>query len=170
MKNTSQENSSENVQKLGEKIKDVKIAMLTTIAANGDVESCPMMTQEVDFDGSLWFFTRKSSKKVEHIEKKPQVNVVYSKPDDQLYVSVSGRAELVLDKAKIDELWTPSLKAWFEKGKEDPEVSLIRVDVESAEYWDTPSSAVVRIVGFAKSVLTGKPAGSMGEHEKLEIH
>jgi general stress protein 26 len=170
MKTPSNENSSENVHKLGELIKDVKVAMFTTINDNGDLHSCPMMTQEVDFDGDLWFFTKKSSGKIHNIDREPRVNVVYASPDDQLYISVAGRAELVEDREKINELWSPAHKLWFEGGKDDPDLALIRVEVENAEYWDSPSSAVVYLAGFAKSLITGKKPPKVGEHEKIDIH
>jgi general stress protein 26 len=167
---TSKDSADSNVRKLGELIKDVKVAMLTTVGEDGAMHACPMMTQEVAFDGSLWFFTRKSSAKIHNIERDPGVNLVYANPDDQRYVSVAGRAELVEDQAKIDELWSPAYEMWFQGGKENPEVSLIRVEVESAEYWDAPSSAVVYLAGFAKSLITGKKPSKVGEHQKLEIH
>lgn len=169
MKETSSDNTSKNVQKLGELIKEVKVAMLTTAGADGVLHSCPMMTQEVDFNGELWFFTRKDSMKIANIERDSNVNVVYAQPSDQLYISVSGHAELVEDRAKINELWKPAHKLWFEGGKDDPQIGLIRVDVENAEYWDSPSSAVVYLAGFAKSLLTGKKPAKVGEHEKLNI-
>jgi general stress protein 26 len=81
---------------------------------------------------------------------------------------VSGRAELVLDKQKMAELWNPVYKAWFPKGLEDPEIALLRVKVEKAEYWDMPHSAAVKVIGFAKAVLTGKPY-EPGENKKLDL-
>lgn len=169
MKETSATNDNKNIQKLGELIKDVKVAMLTTAGADGVLHSCPMMTQEVDFHGELWFFTRKDSVKISNIERDSNVNVVYAQPSDQLYISVSGHAELIEDRSKIDELWKPAHNLWFEGGKEDPQLGLIRVEVETAEYWDSPSSAVVYLAGFAKSLLTGKKPPKIGNHEKISI-
>ena len=100
-------------KKLGGMIKDVKFAMLTTIAEDGTLRSRPMATQKEEFNGDLWFFTRADSDKVHQAEHDNHVNVAYSNPDDQQYVSVNGRAELVRDKAKIEELWNPIYKAWF---------------------------------------------------------
>jgi len=149
---TEQAATSQNVKKLGELIKGIKVAMLTTVCPDGSLRSRPMVTQEAEFDGSLWFFTRQRDPKVGEVERHEQVNVSYASPDDQRYVSVSGTARLVTDRRKIQELWSPGLKAWFSKGADDPELALLRVDVEKAEYWDAPSSSVVHLVGFAKAV------------------
>ena len=120
------------------------------------------------FDGDLWFFTRASAPKVEEVEHEHQVNVAYADPSDQLFVSVSGTANLVRDKAKADQLWTPAMKAWFPGGTEDPDVALLKVHVEKAEYWDTPNSTFVHIVGFVKATVTGK-AYKPGKNEKITL-
>ncbi|MDX5346272.1 MAG: pyridoxamine 5'-phosphate oxidase family protein [Hymenobacteraceae bacterium] len=150
-------NRQENLEKLIEKIKDVKIAMMTTIDESGNLHSRPMATQQVKEDGVLWFFTGHASGKTSEIKQDSHVNISYSKPDDNLYVSVAGKATEVRDKAKIEELWNPMMKAWFPEGKDDPNISLIKVTIESAEYWDSPNSAVVHLIGVVKATLTGEP-------------
>lgn len=156
----------DDVKKLAKLIKGIEIAMLTTRDDDGTLRARPMQTQNREFDGTLWFFTQASSHKVLEIDHEHQVNLSYAKPDDNRYVSVSGTATLVRDRAKIDELWSPVLKAWFPKGKDDPEVALLKVDVAKAEYWDAPNSTIVKLVGFAKAVLTGQQYRP-GENEKL---
>jgi general stress protein 26 len=155
------------VQKLAKLIKGIQVAMMTTQDDDGTFRSRPMQTQNTQFDGTLWFFTQASSHKVDEIDHHGhQVNLSYAEPSDNRYVSVSGTATLVRDRAKIDELWSPALKAWFPKGKDDPEVALLRVDVSKAEYWDQPSSTLVKLVGFTKALLTGQEYHP-GENEKL---
>jgi len=159
--------SSEDVKKLSKLIKGIRVAMMTTRDDDGTLRARPMQTQEQEFDGTLWFFTPASSHKVDEINhNEHQVNLSYADPSDNRYVSVSGVATLVRDRAKIDQLWTPVLKAWFPKGKDDPEVALLNVDVTKAEYWDSPSSTIVKLVGFTKAVLTGQQYRP-GENEKL---
>ncbi len=158
------------IQKLGELIKDVKIAMFTTLDHDGTLRSRPMATQKAEFDGTLWFFTRASSPKVDEVDQSHQVNVSYAAPDSNTYVSVSGTAQLIRDPAKAKELWNPILKAWFPKGLEDPDLALLHVDVDKAEYWDSPSSTMVHIAGFVKAIATGKAyKPSAGEHEKIAL-
>src|SRR3954462_8173493 len=101
---------ADSIKALQEQIKDIDIAMLTTVEADGTLRSRPMGTQQVEFDGDLWFFTYDDAPKVDEIAHERQVNVAYSRPDKQSYVSVSGRAKLVRDRTKIDELWSPIYK------------------------------------------------------------
>ena len=162
------EENSDPVKKLAELIKDIKMAMLTTVDDDGSLRSRPMASQKIEFDGNLWFFTRASSAKVDEIDKHVEVNVSYADPGSNTYVSVSGKAQTLRDEAKAKELWNPMLKAWFPQGLEDPDLALLRVHVEKAEYWDSPSSTLVQIAGFVKAVATGHAyQPGRGEHEKV---
>ena len=160
----------ESIERLGKMIKGIRVAMLTTLDPDGVLRSRPMATQEADFDGTLWFFTKKSTGKVHSIENDQHVNLAYSKPDDQNYVSVAGTATIVEDRAKIHELWTPAMKAWFSEGVDDPEITLIRVDVDSAEIWDSPSSPVVHLIGMAKSIITGRSMDEGKQPERVTLN
>lgn len=162
--------SNSDVKKLGELIKGIRVAMLTTVDSEGCLHSRPMATQDAEFDGTLWFFTEADSLKIHELERDRHVNLSYANPDDSKYVSVSGTAAIVRDHAKVKELWSPIYKAWFPKGVDDPNIALLRVAVDKAEYWDSPSSAVVRLIGFAKAVVTGKRYGDEGtDHEKITL-
>jgi general stress protein 26 len=156
--------------KIAELIKDVRICMLTTAEGDGTLRSRPMATQELKggFDGVLWFFTEIDSGKVDEVERERHVNLAYSKPGDQVYVSISGNARVMRDKAKAAELWTPFLKAWFPKGLEDPQLALLRVEATEAEYWEAPHGAVVRVVGLVKSLVTGQKY-TPGENKRVEV-
>ena len=117
----------ENIKKLHELIKDIRFAMLTTIEEDGTLRSRPMATQEFDFDGDLWFFTYGSAHKVEEVQHNQHVNISYAEPKDQKYVSVSGTAQLVRDRQKIEDLWNPLFKAWFAKGLDEPDLALLKL-------------------------------------------
>jgi general stress protein 26 len=158
----------EAIEKLNGLIKDIDFAMLTTVDTDGVLRSRPMSTQEAEFDGTLWFFTSDKTHKVEEIERDNRVNASYAEPKDNVYVSVSGMASIVKEKAKMEELWNPILKAWFPKGLDDPNICLLKVDVEQAEYWDSPSSTLVQIVGFVKALVTGQRADG-GENKKINL-
>lgn len=145
------------IEEFGKLIKDIKFTMLTTVdPADGSLFSRPMTLQETEFDGDLWFFAKHSSDLVKQIRNKPLVNLAFSNPKDFSFVSATGYAQVVDDRMKAEELWKPMLKAWFAKGLEDPELCLIQVTVESAEYWRSPESKMVRLTGFAKALLTGE--------------
>jgi len=157
------------LEKLRELVKDIDFCMLTTVDEGGDLHSRPMSSNgDIDEDGDLWFFTSASSHKVSEIEKLPKVNVSFADPDNQRYVSVSGTAQLVRDREKIDELWRPEFKIWFPEGKEDPEVALLRVNLEKAEYWDSPSSTIGYALSFVSSLVTGKQP-DLGENRKVNL-
>jgi len=158
-----------NLEKLRELVKDIDFCMLTTVDEGGDLHSRPMSSNgDIDADGDIWFFTNASSHKVSEIAKLPKVNVSFADPDDQRYVSVSGTAQLVRDQAKIEELWRPEFKMWFPEGKDDPEIALLRVSLEKAEYWDSPSSTIGYALSFVSSLVTGKEP-DLGENKKVDF-
>jgi general stress protein 26 len=159
-------------RKLAELIKDIRIAMLTTIDDHGTLRSRPMAAQQVEFDGDLWFFTRARGGKSDEIGHDHRVNVSFAEPGKSRFVSVTGYGFLVRDEDKMRGLWSPLYRAYFPDGLDDPDLALLKVDVERAEFWDGPSGVVVHLFGFAKSVFNGgkKPAAAdIGRHEKLEL-
>ena len=167
MKETNE--SAADFEKLREMIKDIDFCMLTTIDENNDLHSRPMsLNREVDETGHLWFFTSASSHKVSEVNRSPKCNVSFAAPDNNQYVSITGTAELVTDKRKIRELWKPILQAWFPKGIDDPDLALLRVDMEKAEYWDSASSKVSQVVSFVSALVTGESAG-WGENKKIDL-
>lgn len=156
-------------KKIMEMVKAAKVAMFTTINGDGTLASRPMVAQQMDEEGLIWFFTSRESGKIEDLHKHPQVNVAYSDVDNNQYVSLSGRGKLVRDKAKIKELWDPTMKAWFPNGEDDPDVALISVKPDTAEYWDSTSSKFVQLIGFAKAILTGEKYNAQ-DHKKVNLN
>ncbi|CAN5547973.1 pyridoxamine 5'-phosphate oxidase family protein [soil metagenome] len=150
------------VKDLKKKIDGIKIAMMTTEEPDGNLRSRPMATNEMDEDGTLWFFTREFDPKVNEVNQNHKINLSYSDPENNLYVSISGEAYSEKDKNKIEELWQPHLKAWFPQGKDDPKISLLKVNPTKVEYWDSESSNMVLIFNIAKSILKGE------KHESKE--
>jgi general stress protein 26 len=160
---------TDDLEKLRDMVKDIDFCMLTTIDEDGDPHSRPMSSNgDIDPDGDLWFFTSASSQKVSEVESSPKVNVSFADPENQRYVSVTGVAHLVRDREKIDELWRPEFKMWFPKGKDDPEVALLRVSLEKGEYWDSPSSTIGYALKFVSSLVTGKQP-EFGENRKIDL-
>ena len=159
----------DDLQKIRELIKDIDFCMLTTLDERGELHSRPMSSNgEVDRDGNIWFFTNVSSHKVSEIERLPKVNANFADPNEQRYVSISGTAQVIRDRARIDELWKPEFKMWFPKGKDDPEIALLRVSLEKAEYWDSPSSTIGYALSFVSSLVTGKEP-EFGENKKVNF-
>ncbi len=131
MMETASEHSDaiETVRKL---IQGIDIAMLTSVTEQGLV-SRPMKTQEVEFDGDLWFLTMKDTEKYEELLENPNVNVAYV---GKSYVSIRGTAELVDNREKIKEFWNNAYEKLLETTSDDPNLILIKVKAETAEYWE----------------------------------
>jgi general stress protein 26 len=161
MKKQSQADAG--MQKLADLIDEIGIAMLTTEEPDGSLRSRPLATLEMDSEGKLWFFTAMSSGKVGEIDQHRQVNLSYAQVDEQNYVSVSGHARLFRDQEKMNALWTPWIEPWFPNGLNDPDLGLLEVTVEQAEYWDAPASRMQRLFGLAKALSTGQ-TDRLGEH------
>jgi general stress protein 26 len=134
--------SNGSVKKLRKLMRDIRTAMLTTVARDGSLHSRPMMTSDVEFDGNLWFIASAASGLAQEVAANPNVNVSYSNPKNDRYISVTGSATLVRDEARLRDLWSGKHKAWFREGKKDPDLTLLRIDVHFAEYWDASADGV----------------------------
>jgi general stress protein 26 len=143
-----------------------KVALLTTETASGELHCRPLAVLGHDFDGSLWFFTQDPSPKVDDVALHPKVNVAYR--DGKGYLSIAGTASVEHDSTRIDQLWNPMVEAWFEHGRDDPSVALLRVDAHSAEYWASDKPAVARAFEIAKAVVT-KTQPDVGENRTVEL-
>ncbi len=156
---------SEGQEKVRELIEGVRLAMLTTVDQEGRLVSRPMATQDVEFDGDVWFVAERSSPKVRDIANDPRVNVAYA--GSSSWVSLSGTAAVVDDVAKLEEFWDTFTGAWMEGGPDNPENILIRVDASSAEYWDAPGTKVTQVVNLVKAKVTGKRFE--GDNETVDL-
>jgi general stress protein 26 len=159
---------TEEIKTVAKKIKGIHTATFSTIDEKGNIVSRPMATQEVEFDGTIWFMTSKESHKAQQIAAQPHVGISYSSDDKTKFISVSGTAELLRDEAKITEFWNDYYKAWFE-GPEDPNITLLKVTVNRVEYWDMPGGKIGAAISIATSALTGKPEDN-DEHEVFEFN
>ena len=142
--------------KVHEMISKARVAMMGTYDATGAAHSRPMVAVEHEGD-TLWFFTRDESRKVSELTRDPRVLLDYADWSDQNYVSLVGRARLTQDADRARALWSEPVRTWFPDGPEDPHIMLIEVSVDSAEYWDSPSSAMVHAYGYVKARITGEP-------------
>jgi general stress protein 26 len=161
--------SHEGAEKLYALIDDIRVCMMTTCEDDGRLASRPMYGLEADKAGDLWFFTRIESPKTTEISRDGHVNLAYSHPSKQHYISVSGRAEIVRDKGHIRDKWAEPMRTWFPEGKDDPQLALIRVHPERGEFWDSPSGTVMYLYGYAKAALTGKSPTELGETQKVDL-
>lgn len=147
--------NKEAIQKLTKLAKDIKICMFITMP-DDEQSSRPMATIEAEDDGTLWFYTSRSSGKTSQIENDHDVHLVYSHPGKESYMDVWGKGTVVEDRQKIKELWNPIIKAWFPGGVDDPELCLLRVKPYSAYYWDSEAGKMVAFVKILASAVSGK--------------
>ena len=161
---------AESLEKLADLIKDIRFAMLVTHDTTiGSLRGRPMATVNKDVaDGKIYFFTSKDEPKVMEAMRDPGVCLAYADPGSNNYVSVSGSATLSTDRALLEKFYNPFVKAWFPEGLDDPTISLLIIDIEHAEYWDSPSSTLIQLYGLAKVMLTGTPPDG-GENEKVTL-
>ncbi len=141
---------SETINKVRELVKGIDIAMLTTVSEQGLV-SRPMKTQDMDSEGNLWFFTKKDTGKFHELLQNKQVNISYS---DKSFVSIRGEAELVDNNEKKKELWSKGYEILLETTYDDPNLVLIKVNAETAEYWDSGNK--FKMVSFIFNKFLGK--------------
>jgi general stress protein 26 len=154
--------------KLATLIEGIDVAMLTTATHDGRLLSRPLRNRGLDADGALCFITDRDSHKVEEVRTHPRVNVAFSAPTDNTFVSVAGRAQVLFDKAKLQELWSPAMGVFYPRGVDDPALCVLRVQAESAEYWDSPGGLVGTALYLAAAVLTGE-ADALSENERLRF-
>ena len=157
------------VAALEDRIGSMRFAMFTFRDAHDHLASQPMTKQDVDGEGGLWFFVNSTSELWDSIAHQPEVNVSFADNEDSTYVSVSGRAERVVDREQIRRLWNPMVQAWFPAGPEDQHAVLVRVDPHAAEYWDSNDSKMVRLFAMAKAAVTGKQPDVDAEHGTIRL-
>jgi general stress protein 26 len=145
---------------------NARFAMVTSADSDGRLLAQPMTTQQVEFDGDLWFFAERSSRLVQHIGRDPHVGVTTSESD--AWVSLDGHGGVVDDRAKIKELWNPAVGAWLTNGPDDPNVVLIKFTAETAEYWSTPGGHIATAISFAKAKVTGERYEG-GDHNTVDL-
>ena len=155
-------------RKVWEMVKDIGLAMMVTMDEEGRFRGRPMRASQKEFDGVLWFFTRWASPKAGEVQGDGRVLLAYSDPSNQNYVSIYGHAEMVRDVEMQKRLWSEPLRAWFPGGPEAPDVGLVKVTCEGAEYWDAPSSTLVHAWGYLKAVTTGEPPHP-GANDKVDF-
>jgi general stress protein 26 len=148
----------EAIRRLGEMIKGIPVAMLTTVTERGWLRSRPMVTQAQPFDGTLWFLSGAATSKARDVRDRQQVNLCYVSAARDRYVSVSGVASLVSDPERVTTIWNSAYAEWFPKGPSDPNLILIKVQVEEAEYWDATAHRMIRLRGILEAGGTFRDA------------
>ena len=158
----------ETIKAMADVIKDVKIALLTVTTEDGHLQAHPMTTRQAEFDGDVWFLAGRDTKQVQCMAARPQVNVSYADHAKGAYVSISGAAQLVEDRAKLEELWNDAYQAYFPGGIDDPSVQLVKIEAQGGEYWGSDGK-LKNMFAQARAAVTGKPANDLGTNETVEF-
>ncbi|HEV2796458.1 MAG TPA: pyridoxamine 5'-phosphate oxidase family protein [Nocardioides sp.] len=144
---------------------ETDIAVLTYQSLAGALVSTPMGMQDFEDPGTIWFITERSSDKVQALEADPRVNISCSSKKG--WVSLAGTAHVSDDRAKLEELWDASAGAFMSGGPEDPDNVLLRIDGDTAEYWENPGKVAIA-VQVAKGLVTdGEP--DLGDNDTVSL-
>lgn len=157
---------NEPMQRLAELLKDASIAMLTTVSPEDKLISRPMAIQEAEFDGDLWFIFSEDSPKAHQIRDESEVNVSFE--SKHTWVSLSGRGRIVHDRAKLEENWSTAVDAWFPDGIDTPGVALLKVEAESAQYWEAKGGPVKMATELLKARGSDHQP-DIGQSRKVEL-
>ncbi len=145
----------EAIKKIKELSESAKVCMFCTELETLPINSRPMSLQETDEEGNLWFISSDDSNKNFEIKDDRRVQLFFMNNSDYQYLSVFGEATIYKDKTTIEDKWSPMAKAWFEEGKDDPKVSIIRVEPKDTYYWDTKVGKLVSLFNFVSAAVTG---------------
>src|SRR4029079_16685749 len=137
------------IAELQRRIEGIPVAMVTTIAPDDVLRCRPMLVEGIQPDASIVFLTHLSSQKVDDVRRDPRVNAAFQSDKGDCYVSVGGTATAVHHEQRVRGLWNPPYRAWFPGGPDDPDSAIFTLTIERIDYWDVPSSRLVRLWGAA---------------------
>ena len=116
------------------------MTVMLGLAGRNEAHSQPMTAQfdDEDEDGSrgpIWFFTSSETDLVREMGDGADATLTFASKGHDLFASVDGRLVRDDDPARIDRLWNPFAAAWFEGGRQDPKLRLIRFDAGHGQIW-----------------------------------
>ena len=155
------------IRKFRELVDDVTICMFTTMDEAHQLSSRPMYTSQVDEEGNVWFFTNEFSEKINEVSKDNLVYLIYAHPVKNIYLHVKGSCSLIIDRKKMEELWSSKLSNWFPQGLEDPKICLVKVVTEDAHFWNHTSSKMGLLFQMIRSITKGD---QYKENEKGQLN
>jgi len=165
-------NDTKHHEVLWDLIKETRFCMLAHRHTDGTLHSHPMTTQNksLDEDGRLYFFVARTSEVGRRLQEDGNVNLAYANPSKDTWVSVTGSASVLEDRQKKEELFNSMAKAWFPGGVDDPNLELVEVRIDEAEYWNVKENKLLQLLKMGKAAATGKPPAGMGEHAEVQFN
>lgn len=160
-------NREESRERLKDMVDDITFAIMVTGLDKRPINAIPMSSKKVDKGGNIWFLSKSSSEHNKNLEKDSDVHLLYSKPSDMEFLSVYGKAEIIKDRAILEELYNPKTDNWFE-GPDDPSLTAIKVSPAEAYYWDSKSNKYITLLKMGVGAITGDQK-DIGEKGKLNL-
>ncbi len=162
-------NNQAAIDKLRELVDKIDIGMMCSFVSGSDYpHAVPMSRQEIDEEGNIWFLFSSESTTHQHLLNNPKLSILYAHVGDYNFLSVNGVAEISQDRERIEKYWNKMVEAWFEKGKEDPRIRVLKVLPEDAHYWDNKSNKLVTFLKVAASAVSGQQM-DIGREGKLSL-
>lgn len=151
----------DNREEFWDRLEDVRTGMLEAGA-----RLLPMTHNLEPEDGYIWFLTAKGTDPAKAGEAGAESRYIVANDSEGIYADIRGKLSISTDRAKLDEVWNVMASAWFDEGKDDPDLVLLRFAPATAEVWLGPESGFEAILSFAKAKLTGEEA-KMGKQFSL---
>lgn len=157
------------LNKLRELVDKIDVAMLCTYPnKQSNVHAVPMSRQEIDSEANIWYLFSSESETFKNLQVNSNVSLLFSNPKDYLFLTLHGTATISRDQERIDKYWNPFVEAWFEKGKEDPRIRVLKVKIDDANYWDTKSNKIFTLFKIVSNTITGSKM-DLGREGSLEL-
>jgi len=127
--------------------KDLKSDMTVMLGIDGveDGHTRPMTAQLDGERGPIWFFTSNDNALVNELNQSARAIATFTSKGHDLFATVHGSLSIDRNRATLDKLWNRFVAAWYEGGKDDPKLRLLRLDAEKAEIWLEGSSLVAGV-------------------------
>lgn len=159
----------EAIEKLKDMVDKIDMGMMGTYQEGSEfIYAVPMSRQEVDEQGNIWYLLSSESETYHNLEKNKNVSILFSDTSNFNFLSLNGQAEISQDQARIDKYWNKMVEAWFEKGKEDPRIRVLKVVPSEAHYWDNKTNKLVTMFKVLSSAVTGQKL-DIGREGELNV-
>lgn len=143
-----------NLKRLWEMVGDINVCMLASWDGS-QMHSRPMYAHREEGTDEIWFYTKLDSGATAETALFDKVNLAFADAERKNWVSISGKAVIERDPAKIGSFWSPMVAAWFPQGQNDPDLAMIRIEPDSAQYWDSTTSTMKYLWEIGKAQATG---------------
>jgi general stress protein 26 len=150
-----------------EHIEHTRIAFFATLSEANGFRARPLTTQKVESESRLWFFVARDGDLAQEIASNPRVMVTYTNEDDGFYAALTGTAKIVVDADKARTMWSALDEAWFPGGPDDPNLALVRVDVDHGEMWEPTTNKMIQFLSIAAAAVTHTTPKAEGVHRTL---